>query len=88
MGRPTVSNPVGDIKTLFEKHRIGLLAAWDPADFAQKIVDLLRNQDVARQLGENARRVAVTEYDWRILIGRLEEFYQKVLDMTVRDGSL
>lgn len=81
LGRPTVSNPVGDIKVLFENHDIGLLAAWDPADFAQKIMYLIENPDIANQLGQNARQVAVTRYDWKVLMGRLEEFYYRVLEM-------
>lgn len=82
VGRPTVSNPVGDIKGLFEKHNIGLLANWDPEDFAQKIVLLLEHPDIAQELGQNARRVAVTEYDWKVLIGKLEGFYHEVLEMS------
>jgi glycosyltransferase involved in cell wall biosynthesis len=80
LGRPTVSNPVGDIKTLFEDHQVGLLAAWDPADFAQKIIDLIENPDLADQLGDNARKVATTIYDWTILTERLEDFYYSILD--------
>lgn len=82
VGRPTVSNPVGDIKGLFEKHNIGLLAKWDPQDFAQKIIFLLEHPDIAKELGENARRAAVTEYNWKVLIGKLEKFYYKVLNMS------
>ena len=81
VGRPTVSNPVGDIKGLFEKHNIGLLAKWDPEDFAQKIVFLLEHPDIAKELGENARRVAVTKYNWKVLTRKLEKFYYKILDM-------
>lgn len=82
VGRPTVSNPVGDIKTLFEKHSIGLLAKWEPEDFAQKIIFLLEHPDIAKELGENARRVAVTEYDWKVLIAKLERFYYKILNIS------
>jgi glycosyltransferase involved in cell wall biosynthesis len=79
LGRPTVSNPVGDIKTLFEKHQIGLLARWDHKDFAEKIIYLLEHPDVAEKLGDNARNLAVEEYDWKIIIRRLEEFYLTIL---------
>ncbi|MCG2766800.1 MAG: glycosyltransferase family 4 protein [Anaerolineae bacterium] len=85
IGRPTVSNPVGDVKVLFESQEVGLLAG-DAADFAQKIVFLIENPDVANRLGENARQVAVTTYDWRILIRRLEEFYYGVLDQQAQSG--
>jgi glycosyltransferase involved in cell wall biosynthesis len=85
LGRPTVSNPVGDIKTLFEKHQIGLLARWDPKDFAEKIIYLIEHPDVAKKLGDNARKLAVEEYDWRIIIRRLEEFYLKILSESQED---
>jgi glycosyltransferase involved in cell wall biosynthesis len=83
VGRPTVSNPVGDIKTLFEEHHIGLLAKWDPEDFGQKILFLLEHPDIAQDLGRNARRAAVTEYDWKVLIVRLENFLYEVLDASL-----
>jgi len=84
LGRPTVSNPVGDIKSLFEKYDIGRLAIWEPADLAENIIYLLENPEVAHRLGENARQAAL-EYDWRVLIRRLEEFYDKVLSLNVHD---
>jgi len=80
LGRPTISNPVGDIKKLFETYNIGLLANWDPDDFADKIIYLIENPSIANQLGENARQVAVHRYNWSILINRLEEFYYNILE--------
>jgi glycosyltransferase involved in cell wall biosynthesis len=80
VGRPTVTNPVGDMKGLLERHSIGLLAEWDSTDFARKIVSLLELPDLARRLGENARRLAVTQYDWGVLIVKLEEFCYQILD--------
>jgi glycosyltransferase involved in cell wall biosynthesis len=87
LGRPTVSNPVGDVKSLFEENEIGLLADWDPGDFAEKILYLIEEPGVADRLGKNARRVAVAKYDWQILIGRLEDFYQKVLERECSSGA-
>lgn len=80
LGRPTVSNPTGDIRTLFERHEIGLLSVWDPKDFAAKIVFLLEHPEVANSLGENARKTATKEFDWQILVRKLEEFYMKTID--------
>jgi glycosyltransferase involved in cell wall biosynthesis len=79
LGRPTISNPTGDIKTLFEHETVGLLAQESAEDFAIKITSLLENKTTATQLGSNARRVAVEQFDWRVLIPRLEDFYLKVL---------
>ena len=79
LGRPTVSNPFGDIKTLFENYPVGLLADFDPVDFSEKIISLLEHPDVSSGLGRDARCVAETHYSWPVLAGNLEKFYYQVL---------
>jgi len=79
LGRPTIANPVGDLRTLFENHEIGLLARWDSEDFAEKIINLLEHPDLAARLGKNARHLAETVFDWKILICQLEKFYGSLL---------
>lgn len=79
LGRPIISNPVGDIKTLLESHEIGLLANYDPVDFAEKIIYIIAHPEIEEKLGMNARNVAITIYDWKILVRKLEEFYSTVL---------
>ena len=77
--RPTVTNPVGDIATLFEQYNIGLLAKWDPDDFAKKIITLIEQPELADRLGKSARELAITDYDWDILVKKLESFYFSLL---------
>ena len=80
MARPTVSNPVGDIKRLMEQNAVGCLAAWTPEDFAQKILYLLDHPSVSAEYGRNARKVAEEQFDWKKLIVKLEDFYYKILN--------
>ncbi|MCL4460032.1 MAG: glycosyltransferase family 4 protein [Chloroflexi bacterium] len=80
LGQPIVSNPVGDIKTLFESERIGLLAQDNAEDFAAKIVQLLDDPHLAAEMGENARRVALEKYSYEQLARRLENYYHTILD--------
>jgi glycosyltransferase involved in cell wall biosynthesis len=79
LGRPTVSNATGDIGPLFNRRRIGLVAAWQPEDFAEKILALVANPALAQELGANARRAALTEHNWDNLVTRLERFYEASL---------
>lgn len=79
VGRPIVSNPIGDVKNVFEAHRVGLLAQWNAEDFAQKITLLLEQPSMADELGRNAREAAVKVYNWKVIIAGLEEFYLKML---------
>lgn len=75
LGRPTVSNPFGDIKTLFEQYAIGLLADYDPYDFSEKVGVLLERPERSRHMGRVARRVAVNQFSWGALTNILEDFY-------------
>lgn len=75
LGRPTITQPVGEIKDLFGEQRIGLLATEDPANLAENIIEL--GGDPARRgaLGQQARRVAVERFAWPVLARRLEDCY-------------
>jgi len=79
LGRPIVSNPVGEIKILFDRHPIGLLADWDVEDFARKILNILDHPELAQQMVKRGLQVSREEYDWKVLITRLEDFYEKIL---------
>ncbi len=79
MGRPTVSNPVGEIKWLFEKYPIGLLAEEQPAAMADAAFTLLNNPSLAAQMGHEARHVAETVFQWDILLADLENWYHYII---------
>jgi glycosyltransferase involved in cell wall biosynthesis len=79
-GRPTISNPTGDIKSLFEKHKVGLLADESAEAFAAKIFFLFEHPDAVILLGQNARHAAEIHYSWSYLIQGLESFYLQVLE--------
>jgi len=78
-GRPVVSNPVGDIKRLFEEEQIGRLAAPNPKDFAAAMLELLNNPAECEKLGANARQVAEQRLAWSHLTGQLLEHYTKIV---------
>ena len=79
-GRPTVTNPVGDIQHLFTKHEIGLLARCDDAqDFAEQVVTLFEDPALANRMGDRARQLAEKEYSWEKMTDQLEMFYSTIL---------
>jgi glycosyltransferase involved in cell wall biosynthesis len=65
-GRATVTNPVGEVETLFRKSNVGVLSAHPDEAFAAEIISLLRAHDRRHFLGEIARKVMVQEWDWRV----------------------
>ena len=78
-GRPTVSNPTGDMVDLFGTHKIGLLASEDPEGFAETTLELLNNDDLLVEIGKSARQVAEKYYDWKIMAKKLESCFMEVV---------
>jgi glycosyltransferase involved in cell wall biosynthesis len=79
LGRPTVSNGVGELKTLFQRRRIGLIAGETPEDMAAKILELLHDPALQEELGATARKVAIEEFSWPVIVDRLETCYSAAL---------
>jgi sugar transferase (PEP-CTERM/EpsH1 system associated) len=52
-----------------------LLIADSPAEFARAVVALLRDPARRLRLGQAAREFAVSRYDWRVIVPRLEAAY-------------
>jgi glycosyltransferase involved in cell wall biosynthesis len=80
VGRPIVSNPVGEVKWLFDTHAVGVLADETPESFADAVLALLRDPAAADAMGREARRVAETVFAWDQQISKLESWYFMVLD--------
>jgi glycosyltransferase involved in cell wall biosynthesis len=80
-GRPIVSNPVGDVRSIFERHPVGLLAAPDdPTAFGTQLERLFADPALATRLGLEARRLAEGELSWERLTDDLVDFYLTTLD--------
>ncbi len=77
-GIPVVSTPLGAEGLAGKDGEICSLAA-DPAEFAQKIVELFEDGAKARGLACRAREKVVETRDMRVMTERLVESYQQVV---------
>ena len=81
IGRPIVSNPVGDVRWLFEQYSLGVLADETPTDMAAATLKLLNestNPDSefeATATEQRAQHIAQTVFAWEKLIVNLEQWY-------------
>jgi glycosyltransferase involved in cell wall biosynthesis len=85
-GRPVVTNPVGEMVPLFERHAAGLLADETPESFAAAIARLLEDRALAEAMGANARQVAEDHLAWDVVTRDLARCYQLVLARTSPGG--
>jgi glycosyltransferase involved in cell wall biosynthesis len=76
-GMPVVVTSVGDIP-LYLKDRVSayLVPPDNPEAFAQKLDEVLSNYDLALQVGQRGREVAVQEFDYRSNGRRIVEFIE------------
>jgi glycosyltransferase involved in cell wall biosynthesis len=49
-------------------------------DFAQAVIQLLRNGQQCSRLGRNGRELIEQEYDWKVVVDRMEEAILEVID--------
>ena len=76
-GKPVIGTKVGGITHQVRDGWNGFLV--DPANeqqLADKIAYLIDNPDDRRRMGENSRRCAEEEFDWRMVAERLSSVYQ------------
>ncbi|MBE7414104.1 MAG: glycosyltransferase [Deltaproteobacteria bacterium] len=75
MGKAIVSTSIGceGIEAADGKE---LLVADSPADFAARVLDLLKDEPKRRALGSAARRAAEAKYSWESIGLRLQEAYE------------
>lgn len=77
--KATVSNPTAEIKIIFQKYGIGLLASENPKKFAQKVNFLLTHPLLRKKIEKKALSVAKNELSWFNFGLSLENFYSQQL---------
>jgi len=76
MGKPIVSTSLGceGFEGLVPGRE--LLVGDTPAEFAQRVIELLDDAPRRERLGRAARRFVEERYDWRLIVPRLERIYE------------
>ena len=76
-GTPTVASDVGGVPDLVRHMCSGYLARpTQPREFAEGIQRILFKPDLARQLGQSARHIAVEEYDEGTIANQIADAYK------------
>jgi len=78
--RPVVASNVGEMKWFFKDHQVGTTCSNAPEAFAEALTIYLENDALARRTGEEAREIAEKVLAWDTLSGRLESFYEKIME--------
>jgi glycosyltransferase involved in cell wall biosynthesis len=79
-GVPVVATAVdGNLETVDENTGL-LVRIKDPRVTAQAIIRLLKDENLRKRLGENARRAVQEKFDSKVMINKMETLYLKLLE--------
>lgn len=79
VGRPVVATAVGDVAALLADERAGVVTKPQIEEFADGVLFLLRDRDLATECGRKARALAETRLAWPLVTRTLEDFYLRLL---------
>jgi sugar transferase (PEP-CTERM/EpsH1 system associated) len=75
LGRPVVSTSLGceGLNVVDQEH---LMIADDPAEFAERVVQLLGSRTLRSEIVRQARQLVETQYDWSVISHKLLALYR------------
>jgi len=79
-GTPVIASKFGGIRNTIKNGYNGYLVdSANPVEFADAIMEMLKDEEKCRQIGQNAYKVIVEEYSWEAIARRHLEFYEKYM---------
>ena len=80
LGKPIVASSVGGITDLVNNGDNGLLVPPRDHDALEEaVLKLIRNKNLARELGENGKANVYPEYDLFVMVRQIENLYESLL---------
>jgi glycosyltransferase involved in cell wall biosynthesis len=80
---PVIGANIGATPEVINDGQDGLLVEFDnPSDIAEKILTLLRNQKLSKQLAENGRKKVKSKFTWQKIAMKTHNIYQNIINET------
>lgn len=79
MGKPVAISSAG-IRGIGVTPEKDIILADDPKEFAERVVELLNDEELRNRIGANARKLMEEEYSWEKMAEMLNEASQKVVN--------
>ncbi|MEE4255936.1 MAG: glycosyltransferase [Bacteroidales bacterium] len=79
-GTPVIASKFGGIRNTIKNGFNGYLVdSANPVEFADAIMELLKDEEKCRLIGQNAYKVILEEYSWEAIARRHLAFYEKYM---------
>jgi glycosyltransferase involved in cell wall biosynthesis len=77
MKKPMVLTDIGECRNCFEGAAM-LVNGDDPKDYAEAILKLFQDRDLAQSLAERARTITIEHHDWNVIAKDVDKAYRSV----------
>ena len=79
VGLPVIGTPVGGIPDFLKDRETGLLCqVRNPQDIAERIKELLSNDELRRIIISNGQKLVKEKYSWPKISQQMEQIFQKL----------
>ena len=79
MGKVVISTDVGGMREMIEDGKTGFLLPDSIDSIADKIIEVLNNPSLQKEIGKTARRYVEREREWKVIINNLANEYEKLI---------
>lgn len=86
-GKPVIGCPISSVNELIQDGINGYLVKQEPKAIAERIVDLLLNQEQARAMGRAGQQMVKERYSWSVLATQTEAAYRSAIDRRAHHGQ-
>lgn len=87
LGKPIVASSVGGIIDLVRNGENGILVPPRDSDSLGKaLLQLIRNKDLAEELGENGKAMVYPEFDISVMLKKIDGLYESLLSKLAPSG--
>jgi sugar transferase (PEP-CTERM/EpsH1 system associated) len=76
MGKAVITTSIG-ARGIDVTPDVNIIIADEPMVFARRVVELLNNEQLRRQIGSNARRLVETKYSWEKAANALNKLFEE-----------
>lgn len=78
-GLAVIGTPVGGIPDFLKDGETGLFCKpRDAGDIADKVIELLKNDELRNKLADNGRKLVREKYSWDLIASKYKEIYERI----------
>jgi glycosyltransferase involved in cell wall biosynthesis len=76
--KPVIAGNIPPLKELTGDGKGGFLVELNPTEIAEKIIKLLEDKDLSRNMGVWGKNKVLSKYSWEVIVNKIEKIYEEL----------